>query len=138
MDKILEYLPEIATALWGLLTGILLEKANSNKEKKMVIFELRKPLYMEITKLISNIPSASCPMEEFKVYCHELLDYYDKHTYELVLISNTKVADLFTEYIKMLNTYVDKGEWNEINRSEALAAAQKLINKMRRKLLSFD
>ena len=34
MDKILEYLPEIATALWGLFTGILLEKANSNKEKK--------------------------------------------------------------------------------------------------------
>ncbi len=138
MDKILEYLPEIITALWGLFAGILLEKVNSNKEKRMDIYELRKSMYMEITKLISNIPSASCQIESYKKYYNELIDYYDKHTSKLVLISNTKVADLFTEYIKMLGIYVSKNEWNEKNRDEALKLAQKLINKMRRKLVSFD
>lgn len=138
VDQILEYLPEIVTALWGLFTGILLEKVNSNKEKKIAIFELRKSIYMEITKLISNIPVASCQIEVFEEYYHELLNYYDKHTYELILISNTKVADLFTEYIKLLGIYIDKSEWNDKNRDEALEVAQKLIDKMRKKLLSFD
>lgn len=138
VDQILEYLPEIVTALWGLFTGILLEKVNSNKEKKIAIFELRKSIYMEITKLISNIPVASCPIEVLEEYYHELLNYYDKHTYELILISNTKVADLFTEYIKLLGVYIDKSEWNDKNRDEALEVAQKLIDKMRKKLLSFD
>jgi len=138
MDKILEYLPEVITALGGLFTGILLEKVNSNKEKSMYIYKLRKKMYIKITKLISNIPSASCQIEEYEKYYNELLDYYDKHTSDLVLIANTKVADLFTEYIKLLKVYESKSEWNEKNRDEVLELAQKIINKMRRKLLSFD
>lgn len=138
MDKIFEYLPEVITALWGLITGILLEKVNANKDKRMEIFQLRKDMYIEMTKIISNIPPSSCNIEIYKKYYNDLLDYYDNHTSDLVLISNTKVSDLFTEYIKLLGTYIDKNEWNSINRDEALKVAQKLINKMRRKLLSSD
>ena len=138
MDSIFKYLPEIITALWGLFTGILLERVNANKDKKMEVFQLRKDMYMEITKIISNIPSSSCNIEIYKKYYKDLLDYYDKHTSELVLIANTKIADLFTEYIKVLGVYVNRNEWNDTNRDEALKVAQNLINKMRKKLLSFD
>lgn len=138
MNSIFKYLPEIITALWGLFTGILLERVNANKDKKMEVFQLRKNMYMDITKIISNIPSSSCNIEIYKKYYKDLLDYYDEHTSELVLIANTKIADLFTEYIKVLGVYVDRNEWNDTNRDEALKVAQNLINKMRKKLLSFD
>lgn len=138
MDNIFNYLPEAITALWGLFTGILIEKVNANKDKKMEIFQLRKDMYMEITKIIANIPFSSCSIEIYKKYYNGLLDYYDKHTSELVLIANTKIADLFTEYIKVLGVYVDRNEWNDTNRDEALKVAQDLINKMRKKLLSYD
>lgn len=138
MDKLLEYLPEVITALWGLFTGILLEKVNANKEKRLDIYKLRKDLYIEITKLISNIPPANCNIEDYNNYYNDLFCYYDEHTTELVLISNTKIANLLTKYIKLLGTYVDKKEWNAQNRDKALKIAQKLINKMRRKLLSLD
>lgn len=94
----------------------------------MEIFQLRKDMYMEITKIISNIPSSSCSIEIYKKYYKDLLDYYDKHTSALVLIANTKIADLFTEYIKVLGVYVDRNEWNDINRDEALKVAQNLIS----------
>lgn len=138
MNKFFDYLPELITAIVGIFAGILLERVKANKEKRMDIYKLRKILYMEIIELISKIPSSTEGMETYKIYYQDLLDYYDKHTSELVLISNTRVADIFTEYIKLLGTYINKNQWDSYNRDEALIIAQKLINKMRRKLLSFD
>lgn len=42
MDSIFKYLPEVITALWGLVTGILLERVNANKNKKWKFFNCEK------------------------------------------------------------------------------------------------
>lgn len=138
MDKIFEYIPEIVSALWGLLTGILLEKVGANKEKRIDIYKLRKDLYIEITKLITNIPPSNCDIEDYKKYYQDLFDYYKKHTAELMLISNRKITKLFMNYVKLLDRYINKNKWDNQNRKVMKALVEELIYYMRTKLSSSD